>query len=73
MEQNVGSVDRNVRIVVGIVLGIVGIAVFAGPLSSLGAIVGGLALIVGAVMLGTGLTRQCLLYRPFGIDTCSRR
>lgn len=73
MEANVGSMDRTVRIVVGIVLGIVGIAVFAGPLSDLGAIVGALALVAGAVMLGTGLTRQCLLYRPFGIDTCSKR
>jgi len=72
MEPNVGSLDRNVRIAIGIVLGIVGAAVFAGPLSSLGTIVGAIALVAGAVMLGTGLTRQCMLYRPLGIDTCER-
>lgn len=72
MEPNVGSMDRSVRIVVGIVLGIVGIAVFAGPLSGLGTVVGAIALVAGVVMLGTGLTRQCLLYRPLGIDTCER-
>jgi len=69
MEQNVGAMDRNVRIVVGIVLGAVGVAVFAGPLSDLGAIVGAIALLVGFVMLGTGLTQQCLLYQLVGIDT----
>ena len=64
--------DRTVRIVVGIVLGALGVGVFAGPLSDLGTVVGGVALLVGLVMLGTGLTRQCLLYRPLGIDTCER-
>jgi drug/metabolite transporter (DMT)-like permease len=72
MEQNVGSTDRYVRIIVGIVLGVVGIAVFAGPLASLGTIVGALALIVGVVFLGTGLTQRCLLYQPFGINTLRR-
>ncbi|MFB6201460.1 MAG: DUF2892 domain-containing protein [Halorhabdus sp.] len=72
MEPNVGSADQYVRLVLGIVLGIVGIAVFVGPLSSLGVVVGVLALIAGAVMIGTGVTRQCLLYRPLGIDTSDR-
>lgn len=72
MQQNVGLTDRYVRIAIGIVLGIVGIAVFAGPLASLGSIVGALALIVGLVMLGTGLTQRCLLYQPLGISTLKR-
>lgn len=72
MEQNVGTTDRYVRIIVGIVLGVVGIAVFAGPLASLGTIVGAIALIVGVVFLGTGLTQRCLLYQPFGISTLRR-
>lgn len=72
MEKNVGITDRYVRIVIGIVLGAVGIAVFAGPLASLGTIVGALALIVGVVMLGTGLTQRCLLYQPFGFNTLGR-
>ncbi|MFB6129059.1 MAG: DUF2892 domain-containing protein [Halorhabdus sp.] len=69
MERNVGSMDRNVRIVAGIVLGLVGLAVFAGVLSSLGPVVGAVALLVGAVLLGTGLTQQCLLYQLVGITT----
>lgn len=72
MERNVGSMDRNVRIALGIILGIVGIAVFAGPLASLGSVVGAIALLVGLVMLGTGLTQRCLLYIPFGINTGGR-
>ncbi len=72
MEQNVGSMDRTLRIALGIILGIVGIAVFAGPLGTLGAVVGILALLFGAIMLGTGLTQRCLLYIPFGINTGKR-
>lgn len=72
MERNVGSMDRNVRIALGIILGIVGIAVFAGPLATLGSVVGAIALLVGLVMLGTGLTQRCLLYIPFGINTGGR-
>lgn len=72
MEQNVGPTDRTVRIVLGILLGVVGIAVFAGPLASLGTVIGVLALVAGVVLLGTGLTRRCLLYKPFGIHTGKR-
>ncbi|WP_135664716.1 YgaP family membrane protein [Halorhabdus rudnickae] len=69
MEQNVGSVDRTVRIVAGLVLGAVGLAVLAGFLSALGTVIAALALVVGVVLLGTALTRQCLLYELVGIDT----
>ena len=72
MEKNVGLTDRYVRIAIGLVLGAVGIAVFAGPLASLGTVVGAIALLVGIVMLGTGLTQRCLLYQPFGINTGKR-
>lgn len=72
MEKNVGLMDRNVRIALGIILGVVGIAVFAGPLATLGTVVGALALVLGIVMLGTGLTQRCLLYVPFGINTGKR-
>jgi uncharacterized membrane protein HdeD (DUF308 family) len=72
MEKNVGLTDRYARIAIGIVLGAVGIAVFAGPLASLGTVVGAIALLVGIVMLGTGLTQRCLLYQPFGINTGKR-
>lgn len=69
MKRNVGQLDRNVRIAIGIVLGIAGIAVFAGPLDTLGTVIGAIALLVGVVLLATGLTRQCLLYQLIGLDT----
>lgn len=72
MEKNVGATDRYVRIVIGIVLGAVGIAVFAGPLASLGTVLGALSLLLGVVLLGTGFTQRCLLYQPFGINTGRR-
>lgn len=72
MEQNVGNLDRIVRIVAGLVLAAVGAAALAGVLT-LGFPVAVVALVVGLVFLGTGLTQRCLLYRPFGISTLKRR
>lgn len=64
MKNNVGDVDRAVRITLGVVLLFVGY--FSG-FSTAGAVVSyGLA----AVMLITGLFRTCPLYLLFGIDTC---
>lgn len=68
MEQNVGATDRSVRLVAGAVLALAGIAGFAG-LWATNTVVAVLLVLVGAVLLGTGLTRQCLLYRPLGINT----
>jgi len=61
MQPNVGSLDRALRIVVGLVL----IAlVFVGPKTSWGWI--------GLVPLATGIIRWCPAYMPFGIRTCRR-
>ncbi len=59
MQKNVGSVDKTLRIVVGLVL----IAlVFVGPQTPWGWI--------GVVLLATGLMGWCPAYMPFGIKTC---
>jgi hypothetical protein len=56
---NVGTVDRTIRIVVGLAL----IAlVFAGPQSPWGWI--------GLVPLASGLLRTCPLYTALGVTTC---
>ncbi|MBZ6496871.1 YgaP family membrane protein [Natrinema longum] len=68
MEHNIGSMDRIVRAVVGAVLAAVGIAIFGGALE-FGTTLGGVALVIGVVFLGTALVRTCLLYRILGIDT----
>ena len=68
MEQNVGSADRYVRIGLGVVLGALGAAGLLGYWAT-NTLIAAVLLIVGVVFLGTGLTRSCLLYRPFGINT----
>jgi len=61
MQPNVGSLDRAVRIIVGLVL----IAlVFVGPKTPWGW--------VGLVPLATGIIRWCPAYMPFGIRTCRK-
>jgi len=62
MRQNEGSLDRTLRVIVGIAL----IAmVFVGPKAAWGWI--------GIVPLLTGLVGVCPLYRLIGMSTCPRR
>lgn len=61
MRHNEGSIDRALRVIVGIVL----IAmVFVGPKAAWGWI--------GVVPLLTGLVGFCPLYRLVGMNTCPR-
>ncbi|MHB8258580.1 MAG: YgaP family membrane protein [Acidiferrobacterales bacterium] len=62
MAKNVGTVDRSVRIVVG--LGVLSL-VFLGPHTPWG--------YLGLVPLATGLTGWCPAYLPLGIKTCKTR
>jgi hypothetical protein len=61
MTSNVGSIDRALRIVAGLVLLSL---VFVGPQTPWGWI--------GLVPLLTGLAGSCPLYSIFGISTCPR-
>lgn len=61
MQANIGTVDRSLRIVVGLVL----IAL------SLSGVIG-LWGWIGIVPLATGLFRFCPAYRLLGIKTCRR-
>jgi len=60
--KNVGSVDRVVRVFVGVAL--IGASV-------LGYV--GLWGWIGLVPLATGLLRVCPAYLPFGLSTCSAK
>lgn len=61
MQQNVGGIDRGVRIVVGLAL--LAWAIFGqGDGRWWG--------LIGLVPLGTGLLAWCPAYLPFGIRTC---
>ena len=62
MTRNVGSVDRVIRIVVG--LGLISLA-FWGPKTMWGWI--------GLVPLGTALVGWCPPYALLGINTCGRK
>jgi hypothetical protein len=60
--QNMGSIDRIVRIVVGMLLIVVGFAALGG---TSGTIVG----VIGFIPLVTGLIGWCPLYLPFRFST----
>lgn len=71
MKANVGGADRMLRLVAGVALLAVALLPalqFAG--TGVGAWVAG---IVGAILLVTGLTRQCPAYRVLGVNTCPAR
>ncbi|UTF55218.1 YgaP family membrane protein [Natronosalvus rutilus] len=71
MVHNVGSSDSTVRVIAGALVAVLGAAILLGFLEA-GALVGVVALVIGVVLVGTGLTRTCLVYRVLGIDTSKR-
>jgi heme A synthase len=66
MTANVGGVDRTVRLLIGVVLVLLGLF---NVLTGVAAIIG---YIVAALALITGLTRYCLLYPVFKINTAKK-
>jgi hypothetical protein len=68
MKVNIGSSDRTVRLALGALLLVLGLVIGAGVVPG-GPIVGAVAALVGVVLVGTGLTRMCLVYRIIGVDT----
>ena len=60
MKANVGTIDRALRIVAGLVL--IGLTLM-GTIGSWGWI--------GVVPLATGIFRYCPAYQPFGLSSCS--
>lgn len=68
MNANVGTIDRILRIVLGL-------ALFVSPLLNIPAIwssapLSYVSMAVGLVLAGTALVRFCPLYRILGISTC---
>lgn len=67
MTPNVGSADRWVRIVIGLMLIIAplvtGLAIFANPIAYWG------ALVVGVILVLTALTSTCPIYSALGLST----
>ena len=66
MKMNEGTIDRVVRIVLGVVLLYIGIMVVGGAW--------GIVMdVIGAVALITGATGFCLLYKLFGDFTTAKK
>ncbi|WP_085309952.1 YgaP family membrane protein [Planktotalea arctica] len=68
MTTNVGTVDRGVRLVLGVAL--IAAALFSGLTIFDGAVMKYGAILVGVVLAVTGLMRTCPAYSIFGIRTC---
>ncbi len=74
MAKNVGPMDRTVRIVLGVIFGLAGVGGYAGivPLAWLGigqALAGVVLVIIGAILLVTGLLNTCPIYAILGMNT----
>jgi len=65
MLDNVGTVDRTLRMVFGVALFFVG---FLGADSTLSYIL----MVVGVVLIVTGLTSSCPIYKVLGKSTCEK-
>lgn len=68
MTKNIGTADRVLRLVLGIILlaapFVSGLAIFSSSAATI------VAVFAGLVMLGTSSMRFCPMYRIFGIQTC---
>jgi len=71
MSANVGTLDRVVRAVLGLVL--LWLAFFSGFAAFDGAVLKYGAALVGLVMLGVAVLRVCPVYSVFGLSTCKLR
>jgi len=70
MTANIGTIDRALRVLIGIALLALAFGGFV-PALATGA-PQWIAVVAGVVMLATAGMRFCLLYRTFGIRTCQR-
>lgn len=64
MNRNVGTIDRILRLVLGVALLVWGLS------AGFGATLPLLATIAGAVLVGTAAVSFCPLYRIIGLTTC---
>lgn len=67
MTKNMGTADRAIRIVVGLIL-----LYLAFGTAALSGVLNALAIIFGLVFIVTSAIGFCPLYRPLGMNTCSK-
>lgn len=77
MQMNVGGYDRIARFIVGPILIVAGAAAFGGFLTlaagTLGLVLAGVAVLVGAVLTVTATTQKCPLNAAIGLNTYRER
>ena len=61
-ETNEGNLDKNIRLIVGVLALLLGIFIFTGVWQII-------FIIIGFISVFTGLTGFCLIYKIFGIKT----
>jgi len=73
MQKNVGGYDRSARFVLGPLLIILGAAAFGGIITlatgTLGLVLAGVAIVIGAVLVTTAATQKCPLNATIGLNT----
>lgn len=67
MKKNMGKIDKVLRILIAVVIGIL---IFAGAVQGAIAIILG---VVGVVFLITSFASFCPAYLPLGLNTCARK
>ena len=65
MKKNMGSVDRIIRVLIAVVLGVLYLT------ETISGTLGIVLLVLAVVFVMTSLISFCPLYAPFGIKTCS--
>lgn len=66
MKANMGSTDRLIRIIIAVIIAVL----FSAKLIT--GIPGVVLLVFAGILLLTSLISFCLLYLPFGINTCKK-
>ncbi|MBK8806990.1 MAG: DUF2892 domain-containing protein [Bacteroidales bacterium] len=64
MKKNMGTVDRIIRVIIAVIIGVL---YFAGTITGIVSII---LLILSGVFVLTSIISFCPLYAPFGIRTC---
>ncbi len=65
MDKNVGGIDKYLRILVGVVL----LIVAAAKIGGLSGIAQGVVALVGIILIVTGVSGYCPLYKIIGVNT----
>jgi hypothetical protein len=67
MRPNICGIDRTARFIIGgVFLALALTGVFTGTAATA-------SIVVGVMLMGTGLVRRCLMYVPMGVSTCNSK